>query len=53
VQGGPGGEAPRIRSDARIDRLRRKYIAFRKQHGKKPLYYRQRHQWSELPSGNW
>jgi hypothetical protein len=40
-------------SDARIDRLRRKYIAFRRQHGKKPLYYRQRHQWSELPTGNW
>jgi hypothetical protein len=40
-------------SDLRIDRLRRKYIAFRQQHGKKPLYYRQRHQWSELPTGNW
>ena len=40
-------------SDTRIDRLRRKYIAFRQQHGKKPLYYRQRHQWSELPPGNW
>jgi hypothetical protein len=40
-------------SDDRIDRLRRRYIAFRKQHGKKPLYYRHRHQWSELPHGNW
>lgn len=40
-------------SDERIDRLRRKYIAFRKQHGKKPLYYRHRHQWSDLPKGNW
>ena len=40
-------------SDARIDRLRRKYIAFRQQHGRKPLYYRHRHQWSALPTGNW
>jgi hypothetical protein len=40
-------------SDTRIDRLRRKYVAFRKQHGRKPLYYRHRHQWSELPTGNW
>ena len=40
-------------SDARINQLRRKYIAFRRQHGRKPLYYRQRHQWSELPTGNW
>lgn len=41
-------------SDARIDRLRRKYKAFRKQHdGRKPLYYRNRHTWSALPAGNW
>src|SRR3954470_16926088 len=40
-------------SDARIDRLRRKYIAFRARHGHKPLYYRQRHQWSALPPGDW
>ena len=37
-------------SDARIDRLRRKYIAFRQAHGgKKPLYYKDRATWSELP----
>jgi hypothetical protein len=41
-------------SDARIDRLRRKYVAFRKAHGgRKPLYYKDRATWSELPSGNW
>jgi hypothetical protein len=41
-------------SDARIDRLRRRYVEFRKQNGgRKPLYYRDRHRWSELPRGNW
>jgi hypothetical protein len=41
-------------SDARFDWLRRKYVEFRKQHeGRKPLYYRDRHRWSELPAGNW
>jgi hypothetical protein len=41
-------------SDARIDRLRREYVEFRKTHeGRKPLYYRNRHKWSELPAGNW
>ena len=41
-------------SDARIDRLRRRYVEFRKQNdGRKPLYYRNRHQWSALPRGNW
>src|SRR3954470_14195378 len=44
---------PIASSDARIDRLRRKYIAFRARHGHKPLYYRQRHQWSALPPGDW
>jgi hypothetical protein len=38
-------------SDARIDALRRKYVAYRKSHGgRKPLYYRQRHTWSALPA---
>ena len=50
-------EAPHRRiasSDVRIDRLRRRYIAFREAHrGKKPLYYKDRATWSELPSGNW
>ena len=40
-------------SDTRIDRLRRKYVAFRKAHGRKPLYYTDRHTWSEIPEGNW
>ena len=41
-------------SDARFDRLRRKYVEFRKENdGRKPLYYRDRHRWSELPAGNW
>jgi len=44
----------RIRSsDARIDRLRRWYRAFREQHGRKPIDYRDRHKWTELPRGNW
>ena len=38
-------------SDARIDRLRRKYVEFRKTHDdRKPLYYRDRHTWSALPA---
>ncbi|MEO6236374.1 MAG: hypothetical protein ABIQ52_05200 [Vicinamibacterales bacterium] len=41
-------------SDTRIDRLRRRYQAFRRAHdGRKPLYYRDRHRWSALPPGNW
>jgi hypothetical protein len=41
-------------SDARIDRLRRKYVAFMKAHdGRKPLYYPNRATWSALPRGNW
>ncbi len=38
-------------SDARIDRLRRKYVAFRAAHGVKPWrYYRGRHRWTPLPA---
>ena len=45
---------PIASSDARIDRLRRKYIAFRKANDdRKPLYYRDRHTWSALPRGHW
>jgi hypothetical protein len=41
-------------SDARIDRLRRRYVDFRKTHAdRKPLYYRDRDTWSALPAGNW
>jgi hypothetical protein len=44
----------RIRSsDARIDRLRRWYRAFRTEHGRKPLAYRNRHTWTEIPKGEW
>jgi hypothetical protein len=41
-------------SDARFAELRRKYREFRRTHeDRKPLYYRNRHTWSELPRGNW
>ena len=41
-------------SDSRIDALRRRYIQFRKDNpGLKPLFYRNRHQWSALPRGPW
>jgi hypothetical protein len=37
-------------SDERIERLRRKYFKYRREHpGKKPIYYRGRSRWSELP----
>lgn len=40
-------------SDARIDRLRRRYVEFRRQHPQlKPLFY-DRRTWTELPHGNW
>ena len=44
---------PIASSPARVRRLREKYRAFRAAHGKKPLYYRGRERWSELPRGNW
>jgi hypothetical protein len=40
-------------SDARIDRLRRWYQAFWRRHGRKPLDYRGRERWTEVPDGNW
>ncbi len=41
-------------SDVRFERLRRKYGEFRRANDdRKPLYYRNRHTWSELPKGNW
>jgi hypothetical protein len=44
---------PITSSDARIDRLRRTYVAFRKANeDRKPLYY-DRRTWSALPAGNW
>jgi hypothetical protein len=37
-------------SDARINRLRARYIEFRRQHpGSKPVYYGGRERWTELP----
>jgi hypothetical protein len=37
-------------SDARIDALRRRYVAFREAHGYKPWkYYRGRERWTPLP----
>ena len=37
-------------SDARTDRLRRRYVAFRKAHGYKPWkYYSGRERWAPLP----
>ena len=43
-----------IRSaDARIDRLRRRYVQFKKQHpDRRPVFY-DRGAWTELPQGNW
>jgi hypothetical protein len=41
-------------ADVRFERLRRKYVEFRRANDdRKPLYYRDRHTWSELPQGNW
>ena len=41
-------------SDERIDRLRRRYCAFRTQHGdRKPLFYNRRGRWTPLPKGPW
>jgi hypothetical protein len=39
-------------SDARISALRRRYVEFRRRHGRKPLYY-DRRAWTALPRGNW
>src|SRR5262245_29070865 len=41
-------------SDARIDRLRRRYVEYRKTHDdRQPLYDRDRHTWTAIPPGNW
>jgi hypothetical protein len=41
-------------SDRRIDRLRAEYVAFKKAHpDRKPLFYRGREKWSDMPKGNW
>jgi hypothetical protein len=36
-------------SNARIDRLRRKYREYRERHGHKPIYYKRMDRWTELP----
>jgi hypothetical protein len=38
-------------SDARYERLRARYAAFRERHGRKPLDYEGRNHWSALPDG--
>jgi hypothetical protein len=41
-------------SDARVARLRARYFAFRAAHGdRKPLFYKRRERWSEMPTGKW
>lgn len=41
----------RIRtSDARYRRLKQRYLAYRKAHGTKPIYYRGRERWMPLPA---
>ena len=41
-------------SDTRIDALRRRYVRFKKNNpNRKPLFYRNRDKWSELPQGPW
>jgi len=44
-------QRPLPSSDVRIDRLRARYRRFRAEHpGKKPVYYRGRERWTELPN---
>lgn len=41
----------RIRTSAeRIDRLRRRYVEFRKRFGRKPVYYRRKERWTPIPA---
>ena len=42
---------PIVTSDPRIDRLRARYRAYRAaNHGRKPVYYKGRERWTELPN---
>jgi hypothetical protein len=42
---------PIASSDARVERLRRRYRAFKAaNNGRKPLYYRGRERWTPIPS---
>jgi hypothetical protein len=36
-------------SDRRVDALRERYRRFRAKHGRKPIYYKRRDRWTELP----
>ena len=36
-------------SDEHIDRLRRRYVEYRKRFGRKPVYYRRMDRWTEIP----
>lgn len=40
-------------SDSRVKTLRARYRAFRREFGRKPVNYRGRHRWTELPHENW
>jgi hypothetical protein len=37
-------------SDTRIDRLRRRYREYREKYGRKPVYYKGREKWTEIPA---
>lgn len=39
-----------VTSNARYRQLKRRYVAFRKAHGVKPIYYRGRERWMPLPA---
>jgi hypothetical protein len=40
---------PMSSSNARVDRLRARYKRFRARFGRKPIYYKRRYRWTELP----
>jgi hypothetical protein len=37
-------------SDARFERLRKQYRAYRAKYGRKPIYYERMDRWTELPA---
>jgi hypothetical protein len=37
-------------SDRHIDRLRERYVDFRKRFGRKPVYYSRRDRWTPIPA---
>lgn len=41
---------PIASSDRKVDALRARYRAFRARYGRKPLFYRRRERWTELPA---